>query len=100
LQVREPLVTQEVDDFHAPEPTPMRERVVIAPATGKFIPHPPETFTTEGEWVEPGVELAEIHTGSSVLPVSCNFRGWMMGMLVVPGQPVHQGAPLFWIRSA
>ena len=94
------LAAPPVDEFHAPEPTPIRERVVIAPATGKFSPRPPEVFTTEGEWVEPDVEVADIHAGGIVVPVRCGFRGWMMGMLVVPGQPVRRGAPLFWIRSA
>jgi biotin carboxyl carrier protein len=100
LRLRDPIDDLAPEDFHAPEPTPMRERVVIAPATGKFVPRPPETFTTEGEWVDPGVELAEIRVGSSVYPVTCNCSGWLMGMLVVPGQPVRQGAPLFWVRSA
>jgi biotin carboxyl carrier protein len=98
--VREAIADLTPDDFHAPEPTPMCERVLISPATGKFVPLPPETFTTEGEWVEPGVQLAEIRAGSSVYPVTCNCSGWLMGMLAVPGQPVHQGAPLFWVRGA
>jgi biotin carboxyl carrier protein len=78
----------------------IRERVVVAECHGRFWPLPPEVFTTEGEWVEPGVALAEIHSGDDVVPVRSAFRGWVMGMLAVPGQPVAQGEALFWIWSS
>ena len=82
----------------APEITPIRERVVIAPATGTFHPRPPEVFTTEGEWVDEGQVIAEIRNGEDAWPVICAFRGWLMGMLAIPGQPVKSGDRLFWIR--
>jgi biotin carboxyl carrier protein len=82
----------------APEVTLMNERVVIAPATGRFHPFPPEVFTSEGEWVRVGTPLAEIHSGSAIVRVESQFEGWVMGMLAIPGQPVTQRDPLFWIR--
>ncbi|MFN2388558.1 MAG: hypothetical protein ABR575_02975 [Actinomycetota bacterium] len=78
----------------------MRERVIVAPCAGRFEPLPPETFTTEGEWVEPGSELAMVRAGEEHVAVESKFRGWVMGMLAVPGQPVHQGEALFWIWSS
>jgi biotin carboxyl carrier protein len=84
----------------APETTPIQERMVVSPCSGKFVPHPPEVFTTEGEWVEPGYVLAEVQTGAERVPVRSGFRGWVMGMLALPGQPVHEGDALFWIRSS
>lgn len=90
----------------APEPLlagniiDIRERVVVAECQGRFWPLPPEIFTTEGEWVEPGVALAEIHCGDDIVLVRSAFRGWVMGMLAVPGQPVVQGEALFWIWSS
>lgn len=75
------------------------ERVVVAPATGRFHPLPPEIFTTEGEWVEPGQAIGVIHTGSEEVGVVSSFRGWLMGMLAIPGQPVREHEALFWIRS-
>jgi biotin carboxyl carrier protein len=78
----------------------IRERVVVAQATGRFWPLPPEVFTTEGEWVEPGIELAEIRCGGECVPVRSAFRGWVMGMLARPGQPVVEGDALFWIWSS
>ena len=82
----------------SPEVTSISERVVIAPSSGKFHPLPPEIFTTEGEWVRVGQSLAEIKLGDGRIPVESAFEGWVMGMLAVPGQPVAQGDPLFWIR--
>jgi len=55
--------------FVAPETTIMRERVVVAPCSGRFRPLPSETFSTEGEWVEPGAVLAEIDNNGATTPV-------------------------------
>ncbi len=78
----------------------IRERVVVAPCKGRFTPLPPEVFTTEGEWVEEGVALAEIDSDGERVAVTSAFRGWVMGMLALPGQPVVQGDALFWIWSS
>ncbi len=78
----------------------LRERVVVAPCKGRFLPLPPEVFTTEGEWVEPGVPLAQIDRDGARVVVASQFRGWVMGMLALPGQPVTQGDALFWIWSS
>jgi biotin carboxyl carrier protein len=80
------------------EAAPIVERLVVAPATGRFYPLPAETFTSEGEWVETGQVLAEIRTGTGRVPVKSAFSGWMMGMLAVAGQPTAAGEHLFWIR--
>lgn len=83
----------------APARVGIRERLVVAPCAGRFVPLPPETFTCEGEWVEPGQALAHVTTNGGPSPVVSEFRGWVMGMLAVPGQPVAGGDALFWIRS-
>lgn len=80
------------------EVTIIREKVVVSPATGKFQPHPPEIFTTEGEWVQDGQSLGEIQNGRDCIAITSSFTGWMMGMLALPGQPVKTGDQLFWIR--
>jgi biotin carboxyl carrier protein len=77
----------------------IRERLVVAPCSGRFLPLPPETFTCEGEWVEAGQHLAEVRTNAGDEPVLSAFRGWVMGMLAVPGGPVVAGEALFWIRA-
>ncbi len=87
------------DDIHGvPEMVSMAERLVVAPRTGRFVPLPPETFTTEGEWDFEGQALAEIQNGSDSAPVISLFSGWVMGMLAIPGQPVEVGSPLFRVR--
>ncbi|MGH2821117.1 MAG: biotin/lipoyl-containing protein [Actinomycetota bacterium] len=93
-------VSQAQESFAAPEATTMAERVVVAPCSGRFIPLPPETFTCEGEWVEPGQVVAEVRNGSGNIEVRSPFRGWVMGMLALSGQPVREGEALFWIRSS
>ena len=82
------------------ESVDIKERVVVAPCSGRFRSLPPEVFTTEGEWVEPGTALAEIKVNDKVVPVTSAFRGWVMGMLALEGQPVHEGEALFWIWSS
>lgn len=88
----EPLLSGNVVDI--------RERVVVAGCPGRFWPLPPEIFTTEGEWVEPGTVLAEIDSDAQRVPVTSAFRGWVMGTLALPGQPVVAGEALFWIWSS
>jgi biotin carboxyl carrier protein len=85
--------------FVAPESTAIQERIVVAPCAGRFVPLPPEEFHSEGEWIEEGQGLAEVVSGSRRTPVRSPFRGWVMGMLALPGQPVHQGEALFWVSS-
>ncbi|MGI8706861.1 MAG: hypothetical protein ACR2LG_01455 [Actinomycetota bacterium] len=85
--------------FAVPETTPIRERVVVSPCSGRFVSLPPETFTSEGEWVEPGTILAEVVNNGDIEHVKSSFRGWVMGMLAIQGQPVKAGDALFWIRG-
>ncbi len=92
------VVTQE-QLFAAPEAAAIRERIVVAPCAGRFVPLPPEEFHSEGEWIEEGQDLAEIVSGTRKMSVKSPFRGWVMGMLALPGQPVHQGEALFWVSS-
>jgi biotin carboxyl carrier protein len=82
-----------------PEFTVVPERVVVAPCSGRFVPLPPEVFTSEGEWIEPGQAVGRVQNGRTVVDVRSPFRGWMMGMLALPGQPVREGEALFWVRS-
>ncbi|MGH2755706.1 MAG: hypothetical protein ACRDLB_14925 [Actinomycetota bacterium] len=77
----------------------IQERLIVAPRAGRFVPLPPEVFTTEGEWVEPGTVLAVIRSGGQETDVTSAWQGWVMGMLAIRGQPVHQGETLFWVRG-
>jgi biotin carboxyl carrier protein len=92
-------LTAPTEAFVGAEETPISERVVVAPCAGKFVPLPPDVFTVEGEWVEPGQVLGRIAQGEETTDVRSPFRGWMMGMLAMSGQPVRSGEALFWIWS-
>ena len=94
----EPVAADSALDV-APDGIGIRERLVVAPCAGRFLPLPPETFTCEGEWVEAGQLLAHVRTNTAAEPVPAGFRGWVMGMLAVPGQPVARGDALFWMRA-
>jgi len=85
--------------FAVPETTIMLERIVVAPCSGRFNSLPSETFTTEGEWVEPGTLLGEITVSGGKTAVRSHSRGWVMGMLALEGQPVKAGEALFWISG-
>jgi biotin carboxyl carrier protein len=90
-------VPSDEDIVGSSETNGMHERVVICPSDGRFVPLPPQIFTTEGEWVEEGQTLAEVSIGDARVPVISSFTGWMMGMLALEGQPVYAGQALFWL---
>jgi hypothetical protein len=85
------------DTFATAERTFIRERVIVSPVSGRFVPLPPESLMTEGEWVEAGEPVADVRQGDSTFEVRSPFRGWLMGMLALPSQPVREGEALFWV---
>jgi biotin carboxyl carrier protein len=74
------------------------ERVIVAPAVGRFAPLPPETITAEGEVVTPGQMIGTIEGPGASVPVRSPFRGFLMGMLVAEGERVQEGQPVAWLR--
>ncbi len=96
---QEPSLLDHEHSYAVAEATSMSERLVLAPCAGRFVPLPSDSISAEGEWVEPGGALAEVHSGGDVYPVRSPWRGWLMGMLALPGQPVREGEALFWVRS-
>lgn len=87
-------------EFATADATSLREKVVVSPCAGRFWPLPPETFASEGEWVEPGEPVGQIGIDGQSHEVKSPFRGWVMGMLAMSGQPVREGQALFWIWSS
>jgi len=75
------------------------ERVIVAPAVGLFHPLPPETVTAEGELVDEGQPVGTVAVGGEHVPVRSAFRGFLMGMLAVPGERVREGQPVAWLRA-
>jgi biotin carboxyl carrier protein len=75
------------------------ERVILAPASGKFRPagdgDVPEGHTLDAEQVIGFVDGAGHST-----PVRSPFRGFLMGLLAHAGERVREGQPVAWLRSA
>jgi biotin carboxyl carrier protein len=87
------------DSFSGTETEAISERLVVAPAGGRFRALPSDDLAVSGEWVEPGTVLGVIEAHGARIPVCSPFRGWVKGMLALHNQPVKQGDALFWIRG-
>ncbi|MDQ1403842.1 MAG: hypothetical protein QOG03_2158 [Actinomycetota bacterium] len=76
------------------------ERVILAPATGLFRPHPPATVTAEGEVVYEGQAVGVVEASGTPHDVTSPFAGFLMGILAHPGERVREGQPVAWLRTA
>ena len=80
------------------------ERVIVAPASGRFRPVPPG----EGDGhTDAGAETAHIvedqvigfvETKGRSTPVRSPFGGVLMGTLAHAGERVREGQPVAWLR--
>jgi biotin carboxyl carrier protein len=77
----------------------MLERLVVAPAAGKFEPTPPQTVTAEGEIVYRGQTIGSVTSRAEHYTVTSNFTGFLGGFLAMPGERVRPGQPLAWLHS-
>jgi [acyl-carrier-protein] S-malonyltransferase len=81
------------------------ERVVISPCAGVFEPPADaadmgtepvvDPASGEGGLIEVGTLLGRVGREEVRSP----FRGWLMGMLAVPGERVQTGQPVAWLRA-
>ncbi len=78
------------------------ERVIVAPANGRFHPLPPEE--PEGDGGADAAEIVEeqvigfVETNGQQTPVRSPFRGVLMGTLAHAGERVREGQPVAWLR--
>jgi biotin carboxyl carrier protein len=81
----------------------VHERIVLAPATGRFVvvpddagldPHEP------GSLVVAGSPLAAVVSSGESQAVTTPFTGVIAGRLAHDGERVREGQPLFWLRAA
>jgi [acyl-carrier-protein] S-malonyltransferase len=82
-------------DYSVGERLEVSERLVVSPASGPFFPAEPTIVTTEGEILTAGAVLGSVGDTKVRSP----FSGWLMGLLVVPGERVSRGQPVAWLRS-
>lgn len=78
------------------------ERVILAPASGRFQPAPPDDV---GD-IDAGADITEeqvigfVEVHGQATPVRSPFRGMLMGMLAHAGERVREGQPVAWLRLA
>jgi len=79
----------------------LSERLVLSPATGVFSPAPAgDAAGTEGEVVGVGAVLGTVNAGpSGEVEVRSAFTGWLMGLMVMPGERVAAGQPVAWLQT-
>ena len=65
---------------------------------GRSGPSPPETVTAEGEIVHEGQVVGLVEGPGRQVEVRSFCTGFLMGMLVEPGQRVRSGQPVAWLR--
>ena len=75
------------------------ERIIVAPASGRFRPLAEEAVPHEGELDEEQVIGFVDGVGHST-PVRSPFRGLLMGLLAHAGERVREGQPVAWLRTA
>ena len=71
------------------------ERVILAPAEGRFRPLSDDSADITEEQVIGFVESPNHST-----PVRSPFRGVLMGTLAHAGERVREGQPVAWLRLA
>lgn len=74
------------------------ERVIVAPASGRFLPAGRE-IPGEGH-VDEAQVIGFVEGVGHTTPVLSPFRGFLMGLLAHAGERVREGQPVAWLRTA
>jgi len=80
------------------EVTTIDPRLVVAPATGRFRPHPVEGALGVGAVVSPGQTVGFVEGFKLQTPIVSRFSGAVGGMLALWGQPLRLGQPVAWLE--
>jgi biotin carboxyl carrier protein len=73
-------------------------RLIVAPMSGVFRLHNPESVTTEGEIVRRGQVIGTVTNRGHDEPVTSTFTGFLLGVLANHTDRVRAGEPLLWLR--
>jgi len=82
------------------------ERVILAPAPGKFRPLEDAALADAGDAGADGADVARQQVIGFVdgighsTPVHSPFHGRLMGLLASAGERVREGQPVAWLRMA
>jgi multidrug efflux pump subunit AcrA (membrane-fusion protein) len=73
-------------------------RLVVAPGAGLFEPAPVGAITAEGEVVAAGTVLGHVGGTGDRVPVVSFCAGFLVRLLVEPGERVRAGQPVAWLH--
>jgi hypothetical protein len=78
------------------------ERIVLAPATGRFVavPHDEVDPHRPGSLVLAGTALGAVISSGEAQAVTTTFTGVLAGLLAHDGERVREGQPVAWLRVA
>ena len=77
------------------------ERVIVAPASGKFRPADDNgEGIGEGGALDPDAVIGFVDGSGQSTPVRSPFRGFLVGLLAHAGERVREGQPVAWLRTA
>lgn len=76
------------------------ERVILAPAPGKFRPADAGAEPAEGDPVDREQVIGFVDGIGHSTPVRSPFAGRLMGLLASAGERVREGQPVAWLRLA
>jgi biotin carboxyl carrier protein len=73
--------------------------VVVAPRVGTFRPSGIDAATDASTTVDAGQLIGYVDSLGEHAEVRTPFAGFFMGMLAAPGERVHGGQPIAWLRT-
>ena len=73
-------------------------RLVVAPVAGTFRPAPVGEVTTEGEIIQAGGLVGYVDGPGASEPATSFCAGFLVRLLVEPGERVRAGTPLAWLH--
>ena len=80
----------------------VRERIVLAPATGRFVVDTDDELdpARPGHLVVAGSPLGGVVGSGLTTAVTTPFTGVLAGLLAHDGERVREGQPVAWLRVA
>jgi hypothetical protein len=76
----------------------MMERIIVAPDAGRFRPLTGGCQSLVTSVIRVEQTIGFVDGFHSSIPVRSPFGGVLAGMLAVPGEHLHQGQPVAWLR--
>ena len=75
------------------------ERLIVAPASGRFRPLA-DASVPVGDALDEEQVIGFVDGVGHSTPVRSPFRGFLMGLLAHAGERVREGQPVAWLRTA